>query len=327
MPLPAVVPKTLGILTFTATSGLVVANTRKAWRQKSEKKDVEASYNAGIEALEQQREETNHNLADYGMLKAQTITETSERLVDWIDRNGIALGEIDSHLLGGLTANAAVLPDMKQDIINAQNTLKMAGAAALGTASLAASQFLVTAGVSSLAHAGTGTAISSLSGAAANSAVLAWLGGGSLASGGGGVAAGATILAGAATIPVLLISGVALRVIVNQRQKSTDDYIKAVREAIKVNEQLYIGLQEISDQVADLTNVLYKLRARALDELQTLESTDFEPEKHADQFVEALALCKSISSIADTPLTHPQTGQITQESLQITQKNANVDRP
>ena len=38
--------------------------------------------------------------------------------------------------------------------------------------------------------ASTGTAISSLSGAAAKSAAWAWLGGGSVAAGGGGVAAG-----------------------------------------------------------------------------------------------------------------------------------------
>ena len=42
--------------------------------------------------------------------------------------------------------------------------------------------------------AGTGTAISSLSGAAATNAAMAWLGGGTVASGGGGMAAGAALL-------------------------------------------------------------------------------------------------------------------------------------
>lgn len=48
--------------------------------------------------------------------------------------------------------------------------------------------------------AGTGVAISGLSGAAANSAALAWLGGGTVASGGGGMAAGAAVLTGGAVI-------------------------------------------------------------------------------------------------------------------------------
>ena len=43
--------------------------------------------------------------------------------------------------------------------------------------------------------ASTGTAISSLSGAAATNAALAWLGGGAIAAGGGGMAAGEAILA------------------------------------------------------------------------------------------------------------------------------------
>lgn len=43
--------------------------------------------------------------------------------------------------------------------------------------------------------ASTGTAISALSGAAANSAALAWLGGGALAAGGGGMSAGSALLA------------------------------------------------------------------------------------------------------------------------------------
>lgn len=43
--------------------------------------------------------------------------------------------------------------------------------------------------------ASTGTAISALSGAAATSATLAWLGGGALAAGGGGMAAGSALIA------------------------------------------------------------------------------------------------------------------------------------
>jgi len=55
--------------------------------------------------------------------------------------------------------------------------------------------------------AGTGTAISSLSGAAASNAAMAWLGGGTVASGGGGMAAGAAVLTGGAAIA---IAGVAV---------------------------------------------------------------------------------------------------------------------
>ena len=61
--------------------------------------------------------------------------------------------------------------------------------------------------VSTLGTASTGTAIGTLSGAAAKSATLAWLGGGSLSIGGGGVAAGTMVLGGLVVGPALLVAG------------------------------------------------------------------------------------------------------------------------
>ncbi|WP_155849535.1 hypothetical protein [Arthrobacter sp. H20] len=65
----------------------------------------------------------------------------------------------------------------------------------------------VFAAVSAVATASTGTAIASLSGAAASSATLAWLGGGSLAAGGLGVAGGTVVLTGIVALPALLAVG------------------------------------------------------------------------------------------------------------------------
>jgi TolA-binding protein len=62
-----------------------------------------------------------------------------------------------------------------------------AGVAAMGPS--AAMAFATTFGTAS-----TGTAISSLSGAAATNAALAWIGGGAVSAGGGGMAMGSTIL-------------------------------------------------------------------------------------------------------------------------------------
>ncbi len=58
-----------------------------------------------------------------------------------------------------------------------------------------------------LASASTGTAISTLSGAAATNATLAWLGGGTLAAGGGGIAAGTLVLGGLVTGPAIAVIG------------------------------------------------------------------------------------------------------------------------
>lgn len=59
--------------------------------------------------------------------------------------------------------------------------------------------------------ASTGTAISTLSGAAANSAAMAWLGGGSVAAGGGGAAAGSAVLTGGTIIVVAAVTAAAMK--------------------------------------------------------------------------------------------------------------------
>jgi hypothetical protein len=65
--------------------------------------------------------------------------------------------------------------------------------------------------VGQVAKASTGTAIKTLSGAAAQKATLAWLGGGTLAAGGGGVALGSITLNGAMVGPALLAAGIQAR--------------------------------------------------------------------------------------------------------------------
>ena len=75
--------------------------------------------------------------------------------------------------------------------------------AAAGAATAAASYGLV----GSLAAASTGTAITALSGAAAKSATLAWLGGGALTAGGGGIALGTVALGGIVAGPAVLVVG------------------------------------------------------------------------------------------------------------------------
>jgi hypothetical protein len=75
----------------------------------------------------------------------------------------------------------------------------------------AAAGAMTVAGVGAFATASTGTAIGSLSGAAATNATLAWLGGGSIAAGGGGMAAGMVVLGGITAAPVLAIGGFVLR--------------------------------------------------------------------------------------------------------------------
>jgi len=62
----------------------------------------------------------------------------------------------------------------------------------------------------SIGTASTGTAIASLSGAAAENAILAWFGGGALTAGGGGIALGSAVLSGIVAGPVIFSVGISL---------------------------------------------------------------------------------------------------------------------
>ena len=86
--------------------------------------------------------------------------------------------------------------DANRDFI--AGTAGIAGGALAGTAT--------TSLVAAFGTCSTGTAISSLSGAAATNATLAWLGGGAASAGGGGVAAGTVVLGGIVVVAAIAVT-------------------------------------------------------------------------------------------------------------------------
>ena len=99
--------------------------------------------------------------------KIKNIELTGEPLAENIALEGFTAENIES---------------IKQVSINAKE-IALGGTGALGAGAMTG--WAVYGGVMQLGAASTGTLISSLSGAAATNATLAWLGGGSLAAGGG----------------------------------------------------------------------------------------------------------------------------------------------
>ncbi|MEU5084426.1 MULTISPECIES: hypothetical protein [Streptomyces] len=119
--------------------------------------------------------------------------------------------------------------------------------------------------VGAFATASTGTAISGLSGAAAISATLAWLGGGSLAAGGGGMAAGTTVLSAIVAAPVVLslaavVEWQSRRARRGQREMAQDlERAEAeMREAEEAASALYERSKETRRVLRDLRFVLVK---------------------------------------------------------------------
>ena len=130
----------------------------------------------------------------------------------------------------------------KEELSAAQKSAAGAGAGVAGgmaVASVAPSAAMWIA--TTFGTASTGTAISSLSGAAATKAALAWIGGGALSAGGGGVAAGQAFLAMTGPIGWSIAGATLLTSIVlfaNKKIKLDKEKKEEIEAVLKNTEQL-----------------------------------------------------------------------------------------
>lgn len=112
--------------------------------------------------------------------------------------------------------------------------------------------------------ASTGTAISTLSGAAATNAALAWLGGGAVAAGGGGTAAGSALLAMAGPIGWTIAGATLLSSILlfakkkAKLNKQKNEEIEAVKNNTEKVKELDASISNILDETVSIMNGLKK---------------------------------------------------------------------
>jgi len=219
--------------------------------------------------------------------------------------------------VAGVEVSMPELPDMKNEIKQARAWIK--GGAAGATAAIAAPQAALL-GVSTFATASTGTAISSLTGAAATNATLAWLGGGSVAAGGGGMATGSAVLGLIAAAPAAFIGGMTVAVVGSKQKTSATKYAAEVSVAIEHVRTAIALLPMIRDRVEELSEVLESLARRADAAIDALEMLEFDPDQHAADFSTAIQLVRAIREVVNTPLLDEETGELTDVSLKIVRK-------
>lgn len=132
------------------------------------------------------------------------------------------------------------------------STILSAGAGALAG-------FAAYSGTMALGVASTGTAISTLSGAAATNATLAALGGGSLAAGGGGMALGSTVLCGAVAGPVIAVGGLLLNAKGNSSLRKAEEVRSEVDKAIRLMNESINYLKKLRNVSVNLNLELKQL--------------------------------------------------------------------
>ncbi len=115
--------------------------------------------------------------------------------------NGTSAARLMGRVAGGSVASAVVVGGLyATGAIKADDALGLMAVSGVSVASAIAAESAIMSLVAGVGTASTGTAISSLSGAAATNASLAWLGGGAVSAGGGGVAAGSVVLTGGVVV-------------------------------------------------------------------------------------------------------------------------------
>lgn len=231
---------------------------------------AQEKYEAVAKKLERQRGKTAEQIKVLGELRLTTDAVQIRRFVDVVrqvhDVSHKPIQSEDVHIetatpdLQCLEISSYQAADVLKDGITAVTSGVLTGIGASGLAT-------------SIGVASTGTAISTLSGAAATNATLAWLGGGSLASGGLGVAGGTAVLGGAIAGPAIAVMGFAAA------KKSERALTEAYEHELEIDvavEQMKNGISVLkaiskrTKEVCEATKALVVRLEGALEELESL---------------------------------------------------------
>jgi hypothetical protein len=197
----------------------------------------------------------------------------------------------------------------------------IAGGAVSGALGGALTAFGAYGAAGMFATASTGTAIATLSGAAATNATLAFFGGGALAAGGLGMAGGALVLGGLVAGPALAIMGF---IIGGKASANLDKAYSNIAEARKIAEELKLSVlacNAIRRRSALFERLLIRLDSLFIPHVLQLEKIIKEKgvdysvfDKDEKQTVAAVtSLAVAIKAVLDTPIL-TKDGKLTKES-------------
>jgi len=234
--------------------------------------------------------------------------------------------------------SVAEISNFKQQALNFEDSAKgLLSASVTGAAAGFGSLGLVGA----IGTASTGTAISTLAGAAASNATMAWLGGGALSAGGFGVAGGTAILGGIVVGPALAVGGfflagkseIALTDAIDY-EKRAKVAVEEIKKALGVLKAINNRIKEI-DKVASLVNEKLILKLVSLTEIDkrlgsknSYETKDLDENDKKTLFI-TFTLAKALKSILEVPILD-RAGKASNESkktcddVKITMDKLNV---
>ncbi|OBI55433.1 hypothetical protein A5667_03675 [Mycolicibacterium fortuitum] len=312
MVLPLIPVALIAVGAITGSGGLALGG-KGAWDLKKAQEEFGKSkcdYERRRKRSEARVKLTNKRLEQLGEQQKQALTDVVIRMTEFMRRNKKKIKENERLLIEGLDAELNAVPNMERLEFEAAAWIKaVVGSVGAG----AATNMGVTAAATAFGTAGTGAAIAGLSGVAAENAMLAFLGGGTLAAGGGGMALGAAALNAVVIGPALLVGGFVAKGQGEKQITRAREFTKTVAEEVAKMDVFDAGLEAIESRIAEIKSLLAALGDRATTALDDLESVPFEPEVDASGFQRAMGLVLAVRDVAAAPIVDTD-GNLTADS-------------
>lgn len=196
-----------------------------------------------------------YQVRDKAIKVVKIVEERINRLANKPKEFETKLEEINIEIQNFKDKQLAITQAIKEAEVASGSTAATASLSALGVTVATLGPTAAMGVATTFGVASTGTAISSLTGAAANSAALAWLGGGSLAAGGGGMAAGKAFLALAGPVGwgiagVMLTASVGAGVVANRKNE------EVAKEAIEEQKKIGLLARQLKEKVIEVTELI-----------------------------------------------------------------------
>lgn len=231
-------------LTGVVKDGQAISNNMKA---KDMLSSAQAKYDCARDKFDRQRKATVGELNSLGEVMLNSWSRDIGEFLPLFNSFKKVQLEKDIAINTNLTERLNVpemLGKMKVASMKAEEVLGV-GAGSLGAGVLAG--IASYGGAMMFASASTGTAIASLSGAAATKATLAWFGGGSLATGGLGIAGGTAVLGGIAVGPALAVSGFLFEAKSKEKLAEVEKTCAEARQATAKLETMTVALKKVEE--------------------------------------------------------------------------------
>lgn len=283
-------------------------------------KQAEELVETSKQTLETAKKASGKSLETLGEKKVDMLDTGLRRFVDLFEllhnvdfQDSVGLDE-----LGKFRIDRQALKELRE---MGDFAASVAGGATSGAIAGAMTAFGAYGAATTFAAASTGTFISTLSGAAATNATLAFFGGGSLAAGGLGVAGGTAVLGGLIAGPALAVMGLVMGAKASanlERARSNRAEARKIHEELKTAAMMCNAIRRRAYMFQRLLircDAVFTPLVFALEEAIKTSGTDYQHFSDAQKRTVGMAasMAGTIKSILDTPILTKE-GELTEES-------------